>query len=405
MRSVARHMNMPARRLAAATGVCLAAAACGGAEPETACAALDGVVHAGRLPDTAHVATFRELWRVGGTDDASYFSVPLPLAVSREGRAAIADFELGELFVVERNGTWSGSIARRGMGPGELTSPVAAVWDDAGSLHVYDLVKPAILEFDAALNYVGEQRAQSEAAAAVFASGELAWAGVQPSGATLLIPGLRGREGAGSSANPVSFEMLVRVAPGGNAADTLGDIDLPTVAAGDFTGRALPGHPRLAASVGAGGGLAVVGGAGHWLVDVYSNDGTRAMRICADAPAQPLTPAERGRGADTVFADLARAFADAGPVNDPARHGRVVVGADQSIWVERERPEPYPGYMQHYGRAGSTFDILSPEGEHVWTLRLPPRARLQGALGDTIWAYEIGEMDDISLVAYEVVRQ
>jgi len=199
--------------------------------------------------------------------------------------------------------------------------------------------------------------------------------------------------------------MLIRVAPEGNKGDTLGLIELPTVTAGDFNARALPGHSRLSASVGMGGRLAVVGGAGQWLVDVYGNDGSRTMRVCAAAPAQPLTAAERGRGADTAFADLARAFANADPLYDPVRHGRVVVGADKSVWVERERPEPYPASMQHYGRAGSMFDVLAEDGTYVRTMRLPPRARLQGALGDTIWAYEMGEMDDISLVAYEVVQR
>src|SRR5690606_26382031 len=124
-----------AARLSTATGICSVLVGCGAAEPDSPCALAD-VHDAGRLPDTAHAATFRELWRVGGADDAQYCSVPLPLAVSREGRAAIADFELGELFVVEPDGTWSGSIAARGNGPGELISPVAAVWDDAGALHV-----------------------------------------------------------------------------------------------------------------------------------------------------------------------------------------------------------------------------------------------------------------------------
>ncbi|MGH7449500.1 MAG: hypothetical protein ACRELT_18135, partial [Longimicrobiales bacterium] len=165
-------------------------ASCGGAEPADTCAPAGGeIVSAGRLPASHDDAQFTELWRVSGADRDSYLSVPLPLAVSREGRAAIADFDLGELFIVEADGTWRGRIAGRGKGPGELSSPVAAVWDDHGGLHVYDLVKPAILHFASDLMYAGEERADSDAAARIFATGRFEWAGLQPSGATVFLPG------------------------------------------------------------------------------------------------------------------------------------------------------------------------------------------------------------------------
>jgi hypothetical protein len=311
---------------------------------------------------------------------------------------AIADFSLGELFVTEADGRWHGRIAGRGMGPGELTSPVAAVWDDDGSLHAYDLVKPAILHFASDLTYTGEERAESEAAAAVFASGGLDWAGVQPSGATVLMPGLS------PAVSGTASEAALRVGSPAGPADTLRAGVVAVARAADYEDTAVPGYSRIGVSVGAGGRLAVIGGNAGWLVDVYENDGSHLLRLCADAPAQPLSAAERGRGVDEMHRELAEAFANAVPAVAPARHGRVVMGADGTVWVERERPSPYPvpGQMRFYGDPGATFDVFSPDGRRIRTLRLPPAARLQGALGDTIWTYEIGDLDDVSLVAYEI---
>ena len=35
-------------------------------------------------------------------------------------------------------------------------------------------------------------------------------------------------------------------------------------------------------------------------------------------------------------------------------------------------------------------------------VRAPENARLQAALGDTVWAYEMGELDETWVVAYEL---
>jgi hypothetical protein len=374
--------------------------ACADVDRAESCAArMESVVSAGRLPDTHDNADFRELWRVAGAEEGEYLAVPLPLAVSPDGRAAIADFQLGELFVIEPDGRWHGRLARRGMGPGELTSPVAAGWDGQGALHVYDLVKPAILHFAPDLAYVGEIRADSEAAAAIFASGGLDWAGIQPSGATVLMPGL---SPAGTG---FGTEFVFRIDSAAGPADTMRSGHLAMAQIDGYQDLGVPGYSRIAASVGAGGRLGIIGGDEGWLVDVYDDDGSRILRLCAAAPAQPLSAAERGRDIDDAYRDLAAAFARATPAADPARHGRIVMGADGTVWVERERQSPYPGHMRFYGDPGTTFDVFSPDGRRIRTLRLPPAARLQGALGDTIWAYEIGELEEVHLVAYEITMR
>ncbi|HEX6308193.1 MAG TPA: hypothetical protein VFZ69_08405 [Longimicrobiales bacterium] len=376
-----------------ALGLLLAHAGCAASDALDPCA--DGGRSAGRLPVTPDPARYEVLWRAGGGDD--HLATPLPVALSRSGRAAVVDFELGELFVVEPDGTWRGAVARRGSGPGELSAPVAAVWADDGSLHVHDLAKPAIVRFADDLSYIGEARVESRASAAIFAAGRLDWAGVQPSGATVFLPGLS-QTSAG-----MATEVVLRVDPARGEADTLRTGSVPLVRTADGLEAAAPGHSRISAAVGAGGRVGLIGGADGRVLDIYDDAGTRILRLCSAPPPEALTDAERGHVADGRFRDLAAAFADAAVPAEPALHGRIVLGADGTIWVQRERGSPYPDESGLLGDAGTTFDVFSPGGEHLRTLQLPESARLQGALGDTIWAYEVSDLDEVTLVAYRVV--
>lgn len=88
------------------------------------------------------------LWRAGGLRASEELAYPVGLAVSTEGRAAVTDFSLSEVVVIEPDGRWAGSWARRGEGPGELSTPVAATWDGNGHLIVYDLTASKVLFLD-----------------------------------------------------------------------------------------------------------------------------------------------------------------------------------------------------------------------------------------------------------------
>ena len=325
-------------------------------------ACTDDAVFAGTPPAAHDSATVTELWRVGGGSDAQ-LAMPLPLAISTTGRAAIADFMLGVVYVVEPDGTWRGHIARRGSGPGELSSPVAVVWDTAGSLYVYDLTRPAIIRFASDLSHVDERRVESMTAAAIYARGSLEWAGVQPSGATVFLPGPEPAEPG------VAIEVALRVDPSGTRVDTLREGRLHVIEAGDRAGTELPGQSKLSAATGAGGVLGIIGGDAGWLVDIYDDGGSRSLRLCAAAPATPR---------------------------------RIVLGADGTIWVQREGRSPNPDMNRFYGEAGATWDVFSRDGAYERTIAMPAAARLQGALGDTVWAYEVSELDEVTLVAYRI---
>lgn len=393
----ARPDSRPAvsRRLIASV---LLAAGCADAAPAiTACTPDDATVITAALPGSPREATFSELWRVGAEDDDAHFGLPLPLAVSRDGRAATADFMLTEVFVVEPDGAWKGRLARQGRGPGELASPVAVAWDDEGGLHVFDIMRPAVVGFTPDLEHAGDARIEPEAVRPILDAGELTWAAIEPSGALLLIPAIDPPAGDGFTS-----EALLRYRSGSTTADTILAARFPAysprVGSGLF---GAPGWPRVTAAT-AGHRIAAGTGDGY-LVHVF-DDGVPAFTICAETvPAAPLRPDERGVTDDTAHAAIASAIAALRPVDAPAAFGRIVVGADGSIWVQRDRRDAFPGHLDYlYGVPGAVYDVFESDGRYRHTLRLPPRARLQGARGDTIWAYEHGGFDDIALVAYRI---
>jgi hypothetical protein len=375
----------------------LATTACDDHRTAAECPGEEGVVVTDRLPTEPETVRYTELWRIGGSHEDEHLGSPLAAAVSAEGRVAIADYQLGDLFVVEANGGWHGSIASRGPGPGELNAPVAAVWDAAGGLHVLDVGKLAIVSFAGDLSYAGEVRVPAGAVADIVASGELHWAGLQPSGALLLQPGY-----AHAAGGAEVREALLRFPPGSTTPDTLAVTSFPVVSAANAPTTAVPGWPRLSVSVGVNG-RTIVGGTNHeYRFALIGPDGATELRVCAEQSAAPLTRAERGGVPPQYMEALGAAFAAAPPPPRPAAFGRVVAGADGTVWIQRDRRPAYPEESALHGVPGALYDVFSADGRHIRSLRLPARARLQGALGDTIWAYEIGEFDDISFVAYRI---
>jgi hypothetical protein len=384
-------------RLLMAALTAVATTACGDDRAAVECIDVDGVVVIDELPVEPETVRYSELWRIGGSHEDEHLGFPLAAAVSDEGRVAIADFQLGDLFIIEANGGWYGSIASRGAGPGELNTPVAAVWDATGGLHVFDIGKPAVLSFAADLSYAGEVPVPAGTVADILASGELGWAGLQPSGALLLQPGY----GAAAGGAEVR-EALLRYPPGASTPDTLAVTSFPVVSAANAPTTAVPGWPRLSASVGVDG-RTIVGGTSHaYRFVVIGPAGETELRACAEQGAAPLSRTERGGDPPQYMEALGAAFAATPSPPRPAALGRVIAGADGTIWIQRDRRFAFPDDNSIHGVPGALYDVFAADGRHIRTLRLPPRARLQGALGDTIWAYEIGEFDDISFVAYRI---
>jgi hypothetical protein len=149
--------------------------------------------------------------------------------------------------------------------------------------------------------------------------------------------------------------------------------------------------------------LATGGEDGAYRVVIHDDEGRPARQICRDAPALPLSAEEAGRGeVPEAMRDLAAALRDAPRPDAIAPYGRIFLDADGRLWVQRERPNPFDGADAMLGVAGARYDIFDDEGRYLGELRAPPRARLQAALGDTVWAFEVGELEETSVVAYRV---
>ncbi len=97
---------------------------------------------------------------------------------------------------------------------------------------------------------------------------------------------------------------------------------------------------------------------------------------------------------------LAEALREAGPPETPASFGRLVLDADGRLWVQRERPRPGVDRAELYGMPGAEHDVFDAAGRYLGTVRLPEGARLQTARGDTVYAFEIGDMGETWVVAY-----
>jgi hypothetical protein len=297
--------------------------------------------------------------------------------------------------------------------------PVAAAWGDDGRLAVFDVVAPKVTHLADATrasesvsaaegSSAAEDRAVTPAfTAPVVSSGELLWAGVQPSGAALLQaahlphPDETTTRGATTGRR---LALILRLPSGAAAPDTLARGIVRTIPEGrPFAGWALPGWPRPVAAVGPGGVLATGGKDGAYRIVIHDDEGLPTRQVCRDAPALPLSADEAGRGeVPEAMRDLAAGLRDAPRPDALAPYGRIFLDANGRLWVQRERPSPFDGTDALLGVAGAHYDIFDDEGRYLGELRAPPRARLQAALGDTVWAFEVGELEETSVVAYRV---
>ncbi|MCJ7630375.1 MAG: hypothetical protein MUO50_18530 [Longimicrobiales bacterium] len=345
---------------------------------------------------------WRELWRVGGLRPGQELAEPLAVAVGPDGSAAILDWDLREVLVVESDGTWKGSIFRSGPGPAELRAPVAATWSTEGTLSVFDIETPKVLRYDDADESIIGYPLPPSFTAPIVSSGQLEWAGIQPDGSVLLYPGPMP---APRESDPsLHSGLILRLASGASRPDTLLAAAFPTVTGGYYRGWPVPGWPRPMAAVGAGGRFALGGMDASYRILIYDSTGVPIRQVCGRSDPLPLSDEERGRFEVNGLGELAAAIREAPRPEQPASYGRLVVGADGSLWVQRERQDAYPGAgasLPGYGRADAPYEVFNPWGEYLGSVSLPSGTHLAGALGDTIWTVVVGAFDEVELVAWE----
>jgi hypothetical protein len=350
-------------------------------------------------------ASWIELWRAGGLREGQELLTPVSVAVRADGMVAIPDFGLAEVVTVGPDGGWRGSVFRKGPGPEELQTPAAAAWSSDGDLWVFDVVSPKVLRYRDGDGSVSALPVSPDFTAPVVSSGELIWAGVQRGGAVLLQPGSQPIDAA--AANPAQHRaLLLRERAADTPIDTLASIEFPVVSANRLHAWPVPGWPRLVAAVGLDGAIAVGGFDDSYRVLIRDARGVVLRQICRDVAPLPLRPSERGEFDVRGLEALATAIRDAPRAERPAPYGRLVLGADGSLWVQRERPAAYPGEASAlWGWAGARYDVFDADGTFRGSVKLPDGASLAAVRGDTIWTFVHGSLDEVELVAYGLVRR
>ncbi len=335
--------------------------------------------------------SWREVWRVGGADEAEALAFPADVAVGPDGSVAIADWRLAEVVVVEPDGKWRGAAMTRGEGPGEVQAPAAVTWVDANTLLALDLGTFRLTALDLASRSTSVTAVDPALLTPVIRSGEVGFLSLQPDRTVWI-------ESPGPVEDGWEERSFVRWSPAAAAHDTVtrSRVRVPSLA--------LSAWPRSLLGVGAE--IWVVSDPdGRYELEVFDRDGTSLVRFCHPGEPLPLSPAERGEAFDEEMPDafrstLGEALAAAGEPPVPAIISRIVVDADGRIWVQRDRPAPGTG--NRYGVSGAMHDVFLPSGRFLGSIRLPEGQRLVDARGRRVWTLHTGSLDESSIVALDI---
>lgn len=352
-----------------------------------------------------------ELWRRGGTREDEEIALPTFPGVSSTGRLALPDFRLGEVTVIEPDGTWAGPWIRPGQGPEEIRSALATTWTPEGHLLVLDVVGARVVRLEDEASVVEVISVDPSFTSPMVARGELVWAGLLPDGDALL-----------ARIEPTETEdwenaatlSILRLEAGAEVPDTAAAARLPAVTVDQVRGWPVPGWPRPLVATNTRGELVTGATDGSYRLLVRDSTGGAVLQVCRDAEPLPLTAAERGEGLPElvtdagseipeIYDDLRAAIQEAERPDAAAPFGRLVLGAGGRIWVQRERPPAYPGSRElMHGRAGALHDVFAPDGTYLGEVRMPEGEALQAALGDTIWTFGAGELNETWVRAREL---
>ncbi len=336
--------------------------------------------------------SWREVWRVGGSEETEELIFPADVAVSPDGSVAIADWGLAEVVLLDPDGEWLGPVMTRGEGPGEVQAPAAVTWEDANTLLGLDFGTFRLTALDLASRSATVTAVDPAFLSPVFASGEVTFVALQPDHTVWL-------EFPGPIEDGWEERSFVRWSPDAAAHDTVTRSRVRM-----SSGVALSAWPRSLLGVGAETWV-VSDPDGRYELEVFYRDGTSLVRFCHPGEPLPLSPAERGEEMDEEMpeafrATLSEALADAGEPPLPATTSRIVVDADGRIWVQRDRPTPGTG--NRHGVSGARHDVFLPSGRFLGSIRLPQDHRLLEARGPRVWALHTGSFGESSIVALEI---
>lgn len=239
-------------------------------------------------------------------------------------------------------------------------------------------------------------RVEPSFSAPVVLSGEFLWVGGGPDGTAYLQP----------SPRPVSDDrsqwesVILVLPPGAKTPDTVARAPWKTIGGGShYADFSAPAWPKLTVAL-AGRRLAIGGDIDLYRIVFLDEEGRPVRQLCRDAGPLPIADREFGEGAERIRPELVEAARSAPRPDRPAAFGRIVLGADGRVWVHRERVGIAD--MAVHGPPGGEWDIFTEDGRYLGAVRVPDRTHLMAAAGDTVWAFEVGDLGETWVVQYRL---
>jgi hypothetical protein len=200
----------------------------------------------------------------------------------------------------------------------------------------------------------------------------------------------------GADERRVSF--VVRMAADAAVTDTLYAVSVTTLNDHGFVEWPRPGTGMPLVAVGPGGTVALAGASSAYRIDVLRADFADSLVVCRQAPALPLTESETGEielpGSPPGLAQLRDASRR---VKMLLPFGRIFLGSEGRLWVQRERPDPQRVYA-HPG--GAAYDVFAAGGAYLGEVRAPERVILVGEAAGLVYGLEASDEGRVSLVTF-----
>lgn len=316
----------------------------------------------------------------------------------------------GDVVVVDNafEGRWSGEETtprlmeewRLDLPEGVGLRPEAASISDSGTLIIAELLTGTVIELDPEADHASSEALPARLVASL--TDAILDARLPPppvrllsSGGFLVVlpPGLIPD---GADQRRVSF--VVRVAPDGSFTDTLYAVSVTVLNDHGFVEWPRPGTTTPLIAAGPGGAVALAGASSDYRIDVLRSDFRDSLVVCRRAPALPLTESEAG---EIVLpgspARLAWLLDVSKKVQSPLPFGRIFLGREGRLWVQRERPDPQRAYAQP---GGAAYDLFAAGGAYLGEVRAPGRVVLIGEAADLVYGIAVSDEGPLSLVAF-----
>lgn len=333
-------------------------------------------------PQVDSTVSLHPLWQVDGGAVGWEIDAPRAVAVDpHSGRIAIADHLHRRVIVLSADGQRLYQWPADSFPADRLSVPGALEWDSAGRVSVLDNVLWRISVIDSNGLLIGQQALKGNR----LGEFEDVW---------LQNGEVFGRSALGSPATDTSFAAtmaILRTRDTGRALETILEARVPLVRSTRTEPIPIPGAaiPTVAAI---GDSFLVIGGdIAELRLHVFGASGIKIRQIC-----RVVLPVLASR-AESLRAVEIGALA---PSVDAARIGRIFVGADQRIWVQRTRGNGELLQDRWFGPQGSRFDIFDQQGKFQMSVQAPGHDRIVGASDRLVISFHYSAAGAVSVVGY-----